>query len=108
MRKLLLVTSLLGATALLTQAADVKALWSENCTKCHGESGKGDTKMGQKSGVKDYTDAKVQASFTDEAAFKAIKEGVTEDGKEKMKAYADKLSDQEIKDLVAHVRSFKK
>jgi cytochrome c553 len=40
--------------------------------------------------------------------FKAVKEGLKEDGKEKMKPFAEKLKDDEIKTLVAHVRSFKK
>ena len=32
--------------------------------------------MGKKHGAKDYTDAKVQDELKDEAAFKAIKEGL--------------------------------
>ena len=47
-------------------------------------------------------------SFTDEAAFKAIKEGLKDkEGKTQMKA-AEGLSDDDIKALVKHVRSFKK
>jgi len=64
--------------------------------------------MGKKFKLKDYTDASVQASFTDEEAMTAIKDGVKEDGKTKMKPFGDTLSDEEIKGLVAHVRSFKK
>ena len=64
--------------------------------------------MGQKLGIKDFTDAKVQADLKDEEAFKAIKEGVKDkDGKTQMKA-VEGLSDDEIKALVQHVRSFKK
>ena len=41
--------------------------------------------------------------------FKQIKEGLKDkNGKEKMKAFADKLSDEEIKALVAFVRGLKK
>ena len=90
-----------------TLQADVAANWKKNCGSCHGQDGKGQTKMGKKSGVSDYTDAAVQASFTDEDAFKATKEGVKKDGKTVMKPYAAKLSDDEIKELVAHIRSFK-
>ena len=43
-----------------------------------------------------------------EKMFKAVKEGLKEDGKEKMKPFAEKLKDDEIKALVAHVRSLKK
>jgi cytochrome c553 len=64
--------------------------------------------MGRKAGAKDYTDAKVQEGLKDEAAIKAIKEGLTVEGKKKMDAYKDKLSDDEIKALVAHIRGFKK
>jgi hypothetical protein len=57
--------------------------------------------------IKDFTDPKAQASFTDDQAVKVIKEGITQDGKLKMKAFGDKLSDDEIKALVAHVRGLK-
>jgi cytochrome c553 len=40
--------------------------------------------------------------------FKATKEGVKEGDKTKMKAFADVLSDDEIKALVKHIRSLKK
>ena len=42
-------------------AADAKSNWDDNCAKCHGADGKGDTKMGHKLDIKDFTDAKVQA-----------------------------------------------
>ncbi len=40
-------------------------------------------------------------------ATKDIKEGVIENGQTKMKPFADKLSDDEVKSLVAHVRTLK-
>jgi cytochrome c553 len=39
---------------------------------------------------------------------KLIKEGKKEGDKQLMKGYADDLKDQEIKDLVAFIRKFKK
>jgi cytochrome c553 len=109
MKKLLVILVAAGmATALAAKAADAKENWTANCAKCHGEDGKGDTKMGKKMGVKDFTDAKVQDSFTDEKAAKSIKEGVKEGDKTLMQPYGDKLSDADIKALVAHIRSFKK
>ena len=89
-------------------AADAVETWDKECSKCHGKDGAGQTTMGKKLKLKDYTDAAVQSGFSDEEATKAIKEGVQEDGKIKMKSYADKLSDDEVKALVAHVRSLKK
>lgn len=95
------------AAALNASAADAKANWDSLCAKCHGADGKGQTKIGAKLGVKDFTDAKVQAALKDDAAFKAIKEGLqSDDGKTLMKP-ADTLSDDEIKALVAYVRSLK-
>ena len=96
------------ATAFSAKAADVNENWKTHCAKCHGEDGKGDTKMGKKAGVKDFTDAKVQAEIKDDKAFKSVKEGLKEGDKTLMQAYSEKLSDDEIKALVAHVRSFKK
>jgi len=98
------VALLVGAVSL---QADVEANWKKNCASCHGQDGKGQTMMGKKSGAKDYTDPKVQASFTDEEAIKATKDGVEKDGKTVMKPYGGKLTDEEIKELVAHIRSFK-
>jgi cytochrome c553 len=96
-----------GALCWSAKAADVIETWTKDCASCHGKDGKAQTPMGKKLGMKDLTDAKVQAALTDEQATKDIKEGVTEDGKTKMKPFADKLSDDEVKALVAHVRSLK-
>jgi len=96
-----------GALCWSAAAGDVTATWNMNCAACHGKDGKGQTMMGRKLAIKDLTDAKVQASFTDDQAAKAIKEGVNDNGQTKMKAFADKLSEDDIKALVAHVRSFK-
>ncbi|MCS7090608.1 MAG: cytochrome c [Verrucomicrobiota bacterium] len=88
--------------------AKIKELYEKECAKCHGSDGKGDTKMGKKLGAKDYTDPKVQAQVTDEAAFKAIKEGLKDrDGKTLMKPL-EGVSDEDIKALVAYMRTFAK
>jgi mono/diheme cytochrome c family protein len=108
MKKLaIIVCALLMAGAVSLRAADAKENWAKNCAKCHGEDGKGKTKMGEKVGVKDYTDAKVQTDMKDDAMTKAVKEGVKDGDKTKMKAFGD-LSDDEVKALVAYVRAFKK
>ena len=108
MKRTLLITGLLLATGVAVRAADAKENWTKHCAKCHGEDGKGQTRMGKQAGAKDYTDAKVQEGIKDADAIKVIKEGLTQDGKKKMDPYKDKLSDDEIKALVAHIRSFKK
>lgn len=103
-----LLFTFLFAGSLCASTADVKQNWEKHCMKCHGADGKGNTKMGKQSGVKDYTDAKVQAEMKDENALKVIKEGIVEKGKKKMDPYADKLSEQEMKELIAYMRAFKK
>lgn len=101
-----LVASL--AVSGLAAEAKIKALYDKECAKCHGADGKGDTKMGKKLGAKDYTDPKVQAELKDDAAFKAIKEGLKDkDGKTLMKPL-EGVSDEDIKALVAYMRTFKK
>jgi len=106
-----LIPVLVAAVALSmsgARAADVKGLYEKNCTKCHGADGKGDTKLGQKTGTKDLTDPKVQAAFTDEQAFKTIKDGKKDkDDKIQMKPL-EGATDEEIKALVTFSRSFKK
>ena len=101
----LTILALAASTAALS-ASDVGPIWEKTCQKCHGADGKGDTKMGKKMEVKDMTDAKYQASFTDEKATKDIKEGIKDGDKTKMKP-AEGLTDDDIKALVAKVRSFK-
>jgi mono/diheme cytochrome c family protein len=109
MKKLIVIgVALLIAGAVSVRAADAKENWEKNCTKCHGADGKGKTKMGEKLGMKDYTDAKVQAALKDDAMTKAIKEGVKDGEKTKMKGFGDVLSDDEVKALVKYVRDFKK
>ena|ERR1051325_1319444 len=109
MKKTIILTiALLGAALATASAGDAKENWEKACTKCHGADGKGQTKMGQKLNIKDLTDAKVQEGFTDDAAFKAIKEGLKDkEGKIQMKP-AENVSDDEIKALVKLVRGLKK
>ena len=107
-RKIFVFATVIIASAGVGFAADAAALWSQHCASCHGKDGSGSTMMGKKLGVKDYHDAKVQAAFSDAEAARAIKEGVKTSGKETMKPFGSKLSDADIKALVAYVRSFKK
>lgn len=109
MKKMILLAAMFGLAASLTaKGADAKDNWDTLCAKCHGPTGNGDTKIGSHLGCKDFTDPKVQAAITDDAAFKALKEGLqSDDGRRLMKPF-DQLSDDEIKALVAYVRTLKK
>jgi len=108
MKKLLFAIPAALALAFTTNVfgADGSAVYGDNCAKCHGDDGKGQTKMGQKLQVRDYTDAKVQESFTDDQGFKAVKEGLKKDDQTLMKAYD--LPDADIKAVITYMRTFKK
>ena len=107
-KHLLTALSIIALTA-WARAADAPENWDKNCAACHGKDGQGATKAGRMAGVKDLSDAEYQKSFTDDKAFTQIKNGLKDDkGKEKMKAFAEKLTDPEVSALVAYVRGLKK
>lgn len=113
--KILSVSLLAAAVSLGAQAAraedapaggatDVAALWKKNCASCHGEDGKGQTKAGKTKKVEDLTNPEVRAKFDREKMIKSTKEGIKDEaGKERMKPYADKLSDAEIAALTDYI-----
>jgi mono/diheme cytochrome c family protein len=105
MKTILTISIMTAAFAIGTSSAraDAAELWAKNCASCHAKDGSGSTAMGKKSKVKDYRDAAVQAGFSDSEATKVIT-----DGKEAMKPFKDKLKADEIKSLVAFVRTLKK
>jgi len=105
--KILLATLALAASTAALSAGDAAAIFEKQCQKCHGADGTGQTPMGKKLALKDFTDAKVQAGFTDAEATKALKEGVKDGDKTKMKP-AEDVTDDDIKALIAKVRAFKK
>jgi mono/diheme cytochrome c family protein len=96
-----------SADELLASAGGVVGarIYEDDCAKCHGDFGTGNTKMGKKLGVRNYVLVDVQNSFTDDQAFQAIKEGLVIEGKTVMKPF--ELSDQDIKAVVARMRFFK-
>lgn len=103
-----IIVAILATAALTVRGADAKTNWGEHCSKCHGDDGQGNTKQGKKLSIASLADPKVQAKFTDEQAFKSMKEGVKDDkGKTRMKP-AEGLSDAEMKALVPYVRALKK
>ena len=111
MKKKLLVS--LASLTLIAAPVMFGATAAENygkfCASCHGKDGAGHTKAGKQVKGKDLTDATVQKSLTDDVAFKDLKEGLTEkDGTVRMKPMAEKMSDDEIKAVVAYVRTFAK
>jgi len=111
MKKTLTTCTILVIAAFATTtsfAADGKALYEKNCRKCHGTEGKGDTKMGQKLGAKDYSAAKTWEGLTDAAAIKSVKEGFkSKDGKEIMKP-TEGVTEADAKAIIDYMKTFKK
>lgn len=99
-RKIFAFATIIIASAGIGLAADAAATWNQQCASCHGKDGSGNTTMGKKLAVKDYTK---EQGFSDAEAANVIKSG-----KGKMKGFKDKLSDADVKALVAYVRSLKK
>ncbi|HTS02526.1 MAG TPA: c-type cytochrome [Thermoanaerobaculia bacterium] len=85
-------------------AADAR---SENfetyCAVCHGEDGKAQTEKGKEKGARDFTNAKWQDKVDDARLARSITKG-----HDKMPSFEKKLSADEIKALVAEVRTFAK
>ena len=83
--------------------ADPDANYAAKCAKCHGADGKGVEKY-KKQGQKDFTDAAWQKSRTDAQLTESIKNGKGDF----MPAWKGKLSADEIKGLINHIRAFGK
>jgi mono/diheme cytochrome c family protein len=102
----LVIASLICIAAPVAFAATAQENWTTHCAKCHGPDGAGKTTMGKKLKLVDYTTAEGQAAFTDETAISAITNGVVVDGKTRKNGFKEKLSAEEIGELVKLVRAF--
>ena len=94
--KIVLLAFLVSAVP--TFAADGEAVFKANCARCHGDDGKGKTKVAPP----DLTDPKTQASLTDADIVKTIKNGRKGT---LMVGWKGKLSAEEISAVAAYVRS---
>jgi mono/diheme cytochrome c family protein len=95
-----LVLSLVLLLAAPLFAADGAALYKTSCTTCHGATGAGDTPAGKMMKAKPLGSAEVQ-KLTD-----AQLTTIITNGERKMPAFGKKLSADDIKTLVAFVRTF--
>lgn len=103
MKKFPVMLAVLAASLSCALAApDGAQIYMEKCKKCHGEKGEGNPKALEKlcKGL-DIEKLKLDgmATKSDEEAKK-----ITVEGKEKMPAYADKLSPEEIDAVMAYCR----
>jgi len=75
--------------------------FKSKCAGCHGADGTG-SKMGKTMGAHDFTTAEVQKMSDADLT------GIITNGKNKMPKYADKLKPEDVKGLVAYIRTLKK
>ena len=102
---LLITAAAFVAAGVNASAADGSEVFTKNCAKCHGAAGLGDTPMGKKLSIKEL--GPEQAKLSDAEITKIIKEGLTADGKLRMKPIKD-LTDEDIAAVIKHVRTLKK
>jgi mono/diheme cytochrome c family protein len=96
---LALVVSMAGAVGFAQAAGE--AVYKANCQSCHGSAGTPSPGIAKMMGVKPANDPDYKKESADQM-IAAVK-----DGKGKMKPFAAKLTDAQIKDAVTFFRSFK-
>lgn len=103
----LAIVIFLGQLANSVRAQDSgAALYKAKCAACHGADGKGETAIGKANKLRDLGSPDVQ-KLSDEELSGIITNGVT-NGKSKMPAYGKSLKPEQVKDLVAFIRSLAK
>jgi mono/diheme cytochrome c family protein len=76
--------------------------YKTKCSACHGANGAGDTMLGNNLKLRPLGSADVQKRSDDELAT------IIGKGKNRMPPFDNKLSKDQIRDLVKHIRSLKK
>ena len=92
----------LSLLALPAAAQDAAATYKAKCAMCHGADGKGDTPAGKSTKARSFADPEVVKASDDDLA------GIIEKGKAKMPGYGKSMKPDEIKDMVAYIRSLAK
>jgi cytochrome c6 len=86
-----------------TRADDKSAAtYKAKCATCHGADGRGDTPAGKSTKARSFADPEVVKASDDDLA------GIIEKGKAKMPGYGKSMKPDEIKDMVAYIRSLAK
>lgn len=90
------------ASAPLLAQGDGASLFKSKCASCHGADGSGNTPIGKSMKLRDLGSADVQKETDAELT------AITANGKGAMPAYKDKLTADQIKQLVAFMRTLAK
>ncbi len=113
-----LATLLAPAGALAGDAAAGKAAYTTNCVSCHGETGKGDGPVGmvlqpppRDFSIADFKfDGDGDGKVATDADLKAVisKGAVGFGGDQMMAPWSSVLSDEDIDNVIAYIRTLKK
>lgn len=96
------VLIILASMVVSVHAQDAAALYKTKCAACHGADGKGETAIGKANKMRDLASDDVQKQSDSDLT------AIVTNGKNKMPAYGKSLKTDQVKDLVAYVRSLAK
>jgi cytochrome c6 len=100
--KLFLAIAIMFLFGASLRADDAATSYKAKCAMCHGADGSGNTPAGKAMKARDLASSEVQ-SETD-----AQLTDIVTNGKNKMPAYKGKLTDDQIKGLIAYIRDLAK
>lgn len=95
-------------TPAATRPPDGRAVFEAHCAVCHGSTGKGDGPGARviRQKMLDFSDAAAMRQVNDRFLFDIIKKGSSQFGRSNaMPAWSMKLTDEEIRAVVAYIRS---
>jgi mono/diheme cytochrome c family protein len=97
-----LLLSSVGLARAADSGLDTGKLFDKNCATCHGKDGRAKTFRAAFNKARDLTDPQWQDTIADAAIIASISAG-----RDKMPAFATKLSEPQIAALAQYVRSLK-
>jgi len=95
---MILLALLLSTYTLAGSGSDT---YKAKCSACHGANGAGDTMLGKNLKLRPLASADVQKESDDELAT------IISKGRNRMPPFDGKLSPNQIRDLIKHIRSLK-
>src|SRR5438067_13906850 len=96
------IVVLLGMPLLADGTPDGAAIFKAKCAMCHGPDGSGQTAMGKSLKIRALGSAEVQKQTDAELT------NIIANGKNKMLPYKGRLTSEEIKAVVGHIRTFRR
>jgi mono/diheme cytochrome c family protein len=96
---LVCIISLLAISSTSFAQSPGADIYKSKCQSCHAADGSGNTPAGKSMKVRPFNSPEVVKMSDDDLI------QVTRDGRGKMPAYAGKLTDDQIKAVVAHIRT---